>query len=116
MPITVNTVIPAISNVGDIWFDPNSCQLYVWQGSGWLNAGNHTAGMGLGPPVCEKCMVLGELTIISDGSGYDRHVWGCPICLGTSLKESLWTCGWTEKELEDNLRFRRFVKGESPDR
>lgn len=59
--------------------------------------------MGLGPPVCEKCWVIGEWS--------HNNPWHCPICGSTELMASLWSCGISAEELKDNLRFFNFVKG-----
>ncbi len=62
--------------------------------------------MGLGPPVCERCQVIGELS---------PHVvptfWRCPICFNDEMKWSAWSCGIDAEELESNLRFLKFMKG-----
>jgi hypothetical protein len=60
--------------------------------------------MGLGPPVCEKCWVIGEFR-------HNDNPWYCPICGSTKLKASLWSCGVSQAELEGNLRFLKFMKG-----
>lgn len=61
--------------------------------------------MGLGPPVCTKCWVVGELT--------DKHIngssWKCPICESRDLDEHLFDCGKSHEELKDNEKFLRFV-------
>ena len=62
--------------------------------------------MGLGPPVCEKCQVIGDFS----RDAYQTF-WHCPICGSEKLKWNAWDCGLTEEELEDNLRFLKFVKG-----
>lgn len=72
--------------------------------------------MGLGPPVCARCRVIGVLTpkdhpnygkSISGGASY----WQCPICENPDLEQSLCTCGIPEAELEENRRFLQFMKG-----
>lgn len=62
--------------------------------------------MGLGPPVCEKCRVIGRMS--QDETDY---FWYCPICNSRKLKWNAWDSGLTEEELEDNERFLKFVKG-----
>lgn len=66
--------------------------------------------MGLGPPVCMKCRVIGELT--------DNNVrgssWRCPICKDRNLEASLFTCDISEAELDGNYRLLRFATGKSP--
>jgi hypothetical protein len=62
--------------------------------------------MGLGPPVCEKCRVLGKRS-----RDFNEPFWGCPICNSRKLKWSAWDCGLTDEELEENYRFLSFVKG-----
>jgi hypothetical protein len=42
--------------------------------------------MGLGPPVCEHCFVLGTLD-----EKRTTHPWACHICSDTKLNGSLWT-------------------------
>lgn len=42
--------------------------------------------MGLGPPVCLECLVVGELTRRLPG-----HAWSCPICGSVKMKGSLLT-------------------------
>ena len=60
--------------------------------------------MGLGPPVCEKCLVLYEFK--------HSYGWECPICKTNSPNcYSLWSCGIGREELEGNLRFLKFMKG-----
>jgi len=59
--------------------------------------------MGLGPPVCTKCMVIGQL---SGGT------WVCPVCYSVRLGNHLWE--FTEeyqKRFEDNTKFMKFVQG-----
>lgn len=69
--------------------------------------------MGLGPPVCEKCMVLAEYD--NDRVDLGKNPWHCSICNNDDPKYSLWSCGWTQQELEDNKHFLRFAKGEPPE-
>lgn len=39
--------------------------------------------------------------------------WGCPICeQNDDQKGGLWDCGIDEEELDGNLRFLMFMKGE----
>jgi len=59
--------------------------------------------MGVGPPVCDKCIVIAELR---------NETWACPICYSIRLPNHLWE--YTEehqKKLEDNTKFIKFVKG-----
>lgn len=60
--------------------------------------------MGLGPPVCEKCMIRASFDI-------DIEIWHCVICGNENPKANMFDCGLTEEELDDNERFLRFVKG-----
>lgn len=60
--------------------------------------------MGLGPPVCEKCRVVGEIN-------EKEKAWACPICGNKKMKMNLFDSIISEEELEDNLRFLKFVKG-----
>jgi hypothetical protein len=62
--------------------------------------------MGLGPPVCEKCKVLGKIS-----RDFNESFWYCPICNSRKLKWNAWDCGLTDEELEDNYKFLSFVKG-----
>ena len=60
--------------------------------------------MGLGPPVCEKCLVLYEFK--------HSYGWECPICKVNSEDcRYLWSCGISEEELEGNFRFLKFMQG-----
>ncbi len=67
--------------------------------------------MGLGPPVCEKCLVLYRFK--------HSYGWECPICETNSPDHlNLWsmqsddqTLEQIEEELESNLRFLEFMKG-----
>lgn len=61
--------------------------------------------MGLGPPVCEKCQVVGDL-----GREFNNFLWKCPICGNTEMEWSAWSCGLTDTELENNLRLLTFMK------
>lgn len=61
--------------------------------------------MGLGPPVCDKCRVIGRLS---------GDLWTCPVCYSRHLPNNLWE--YTEeyqKLFEDNTKFIKFMKGES---
>jgi hypothetical protein len=59
--------------------------------------------MGLGPPVCMKCMVIGNLS--------EEKGWFCEICDSRDLKGNLWNnIGVSEDELESNYRFYKAVK------
>lgn len=60
--------------------------------------------MGLGPPVCEKCQVIGELS-----RDFDKPLWSCPICGNTDMQWSAWSCGISEEQLETNLRLMKFI-------
>lgn len=62
--------------------------------------------MGLGPPVCEKCCVIGELS-----RNFEKPLWSCPICGNSNMQWSAWSCGISSEELEGNLRFLKFVNG-----
>lgn len=72
--------------------------------------------MGLGPPVCMKCNVIAEPTPSAHPNYGKRVSWGvsywqCPICKDPDLQGNLFTCGFSEEELEGNERFLRFMKG-----
>lgn len=69
--------------------------------------------MGLGPPVCETCWVVGCMTN-RDDPGWGISHWHCPICGNAELNGSLFTCKVSEDELEANYRFLRFMKGPQP--
>lgn len=58
--------------------------------------------MGLGPPVCEKCRVIIECTILNV----------CKYCGNLKPQWNAWDCGLTEEELYENKLFLDFVKGE----
>jgi hypothetical protein len=74
--------------------------------------------MGLGPPVCMRCRVVGELTP-EDHPNYGKRVswgasyWQCPICGDPDLQANLFTCKIPEDELEANRRFLEFMRGPS---
>lgn len=59
--------------------------------------------MGLGPPVCQRCMVIAHYHSI--------HTWICKYCGNTSPKLNAWNCGLTEEQLQDNAVFLDFVLG-----
>lgn len=65
--------------------------------------------MGLGPPVCEKCRVYGDIDLKARLLGISR--WHCPICDNDNMQWSAWDCGLTDEELKANERFLKFVKG-----
>lgn len=72
--------------------------------------------MGLGPPVCLKCMVIGEYVdtpVPMPKNAYNLvSNWVCPICGDPDMKghAGFDTTKW--KVYKDNLRFLQFVKGE----
>lgn len=60
--------------------------------------------MGLGPPVCERCLVLYEFK--------HSYGWECPICKINSPDHlNAWSCGLTDQYLKNNLKFMKFVNG-----
>lgn len=59
-------------------------------------------------------MVLGELKEGPPEYGPMTYQWYCSICNSDNLLQTLHTCGWTKKELEDNKRLLRFAKGMHP--
>lgn len=61
--------------------------------------------MGLGPPVCEKCRVIGELS-----RDFYRPLWSCPICGNAKMQWSAWSCGISSDDLDNNLRLLTFMK------
>lgn len=69
--------------------------------------------MGLGPPVCEKCMVLYEFK--------HSYGWECPVCKTNSEnKLSLWSMQSDNESLDDieeqlkaNKRFYDFMMKET---
>jgi hypothetical protein len=67
--------------------------------------------MGLGPPVCLHCRVVGELTDKAvNGSG-----WRCPICHDRNLAGYYFEFDTiAKKELDDNEKFWRFTQGKDP--
>jgi hypothetical protein len=74
--------------------------------------------MGLGPPVCTKCKVLGELTVKSDillygaAGKYGISYWHCPICKSLDLHGNLWEYDKiTQDEIDGNTRFLKFMNG-----
>lgn len=61
--------------------------------------------MGLGPPVCDKCMVIAHLK---------NHTWSCPVCHSIHVPNNLWEYTTEyQKRFEDNTKFMKFMKGES---
>jgi len=59
--------------------------------------------MGLGPPVCEKCLVLYEYK--------HSYGWECPFCKINSLEHlNAWSCGLSEEQLEANKRLQTFLR------
>ena len=59
--------------------------------------------MGLGPPVCTDCRVIGE--IIGD-------TWTCPMCYSIRLGSHLWEYTKEyQQQFEANTRFARFMRG-----
>lgn len=72
--------------------------------------------MGLGPPVCMECRVMGVLTP-KDHTNYGKTMswgasyWQCPICEDPDLGRHLLDCGIPQDELDGNERFLRFMKG-----
>ena len=73
--------------------------------------------MGLGPPVCKKCMVIGNYTPDSDPRHgakvrYGNSYYHCPICGSPELDGHLWE--YTDDQQDDidgNTRFLKFMKG-----
>jgi len=73
--------------------------------------------MGLGPPVCTKCKVIGVVTPKDDprygatvpwGASY----WHCPICDTPKLDNHLWEYPQEQQdEIEGNTLFLKFMKG-----
>ena len=60
--------------------------------------------MGLGPPVCERCLVLYEFK--------HSYGWECPDCkLNSPDHLNAWSCGYTDEYLEGNRRFWNFILG-----
>ena len=59
--------------------------------------------MGLGPPVCQHCQVIGKL---------NPNGWYCGICGETDLKE--WAgIGGDHIVYKENEKFLKFMKGEN---
>lgn len=59
--------------------------------------------MGLGPPVCDICDVIPI---------WAADEWKCPVCGSTTFtRHAGITSDWDR--YEDNLKFLKFVKGES---
>lgn len=72
----------------------------------------------LGPPVCKKCNVIGQVTDKNDHELYKVKVergnsyWHCPICRDADLKGYL--IQYTEsqqEEIKGNTIFLKFMKG-----
>lgn len=64
--------------------------------------------MGLGPPVCMRCRVIYTFK--------HSYGWECPVCKinDDDQRSYLFECGIGQDELEGNLRFLLFMKGEDP--
>lgn len=61
--------------------------------------------MGLGPPVCQHCQVIGTLDLASPNG------WYCAICGETDLKD--WAgIGNDHSQYRENEKFLKFMKGE----
>ncbi len=59
--------------------------------------------MGLGPPVCENCLVLYEFK--------HGHGWVCPFCQKNSENcLYAWSCGISVEVLEGNHKLLSFLK------
>ena len=73
--------------------------------------------MGLGPPVCKKCMVIGQLTPADDprygvNVPWGASYWNCPICDSAELESNLWEYSDdVQDEIEGNTIFRKFMTG-----
>lgn len=61
--------------------------------------------MGLGPPVCERCIVRAYLDA-------NAGIWYCKYCGNKNTKWNAWDCDFSEDELTGNELFLKFVKGE----
>ena len=72
--------------------------------------------MGLGPPVCTKCMVIGVLTDENDPRygirvKYGSSYWHCPVCESPELISNLWEYDSdTQFEIESDTIFFKFIK------
>ena len=72
--------------------------------------------MGLGPPVCTNCMVIGVLTGKNDPLygiqvEYGKSYWHCPICESPELNGNFWEYDSDiQNEIEGNLIFLKFMK------
>ena len=72
--------------------------------------------MGLGPPVCTTCKVIGVLTEKTDprygaSVSYGSSYWHCPICGSPELPSNFWEfdCN-SQNEIEGNTIFLKFMK------
>lgn len=72
--------------------------------------------MGLGPPVCSTCRVIGETTNENDPRygakvRYGSSYWHCPICESPELNSNLWEFNLDEQdEIESNTIFLKCMK------
>ena len=65
-------------------------------------------------PVCEKCFV--KCNRCYRDSNLSRTIWHeCPICGNGDPQSSIIECGLTEEDLDCNLRFFTFIKGNELD-
>lgn len=60
--------------------------------------------MGLGPPVCQHCQVIGKLELASPNG------WYCHICGETELTD--WAGFGSHTKYKENEKFLKFMKGE----
>ena len=72
--------------------------------------------MGLGPPVCTKCMVIGIISNKDDPRygvkvRYGNSYWHCPICESPELDSNLWEYDLDiQDEIASNTIFLKFMK------
>lgn len=71
--------------------------------------------MALGPPVCEKCQVIGKYVStpihLREHPLINKTHWICPICGNTDMKGHATMTYAALVEYEANLRFLKFCKG-----
>lgn len=60
--------------------------------------------MGLGPPVCDRCIVIAELR---------NDIWSCPVCHSIRLSGHLWEyTDEYQQRFENNSKLVKFTKGQ----
>jgi hypothetical protein len=70
--------------------------------------------MALGPPVCEKCQVIGKhlTTPVQSSNIFSKLThWICPVCGNTDMQDHAGLSTENIEKYRENLRFLLFCKG-----